>query len=465
MYLTFQNFVAHLHPALVHLPVGIFFLICMYQWFYSGATQYEKILRPALWIGTIAALFSCISGFLLSLTDDYDPALEEQHLISGISLFIFSAGLLVLNISKGRTRYDRLLYSVLFVLLIITGHLGGSLTHGEGYLTEAFYSDENELKDAAVRKKIENIDSAVVYADIIQPLLEEKCYSCHGRNKRKGGLRMDREETLMKGGKEGVVIIPGNPAKSEMVRRIELPRNHDDHMPPKEKSQLTEQELKMIHWWVATGAAFDKKTYELPQTPEIRTVLLESFQTGQEKETLPLFPLEPVEAADNDVIASLKKIGVVITNIGVNNNYLYVNLMNGRLNSKDGRLLSSLKKQLVWLKASNEFVDDSLLVHIGNCKNLRKLQLNDSRITDNGIKQLNDLTELQHLNVVGTHISVKGLLQLNDLKKLVTVYCYQSQVKPEDLPALKRLFPKTEFNFGGYIVPTLPGDTSVLEEY
>lgn len=421
-------------------------------------------MRPALWIGTIAALFSCISGFLLSMTEDYDPQLEEQHLLLGISLFLFSTALLILNLKKGRTKYDKILYTVLFIVLMITGHLGGSLTHGEGYLTEAFYSDENESNESSSRKKVKNIDSAVVYAEIIQPLLEEKCYGCHGKNKRKGGLRMDKEDAFMKGGKNGIVLVHGYPEKSELVRRIELPWNDEDHMPPKERSQLTEQEVKLIHWWVATGAAFDKKTHELQQTPEIRKILVEEVQAGPEAETIPMFPEGPVEAANPDSVAALKRAGAIVINIAVNNNYLSVNLMNAQLSSKDRRLISSLRKQLVWLKAANLFVDDSLLIHIGYCKNLTKLQLNHARITDNGMKQLRDLKELQHLNLVGTAVTAKGLLHLQNLKKLRTVYCYQSGIKAEDFPALKKIFPATEFNIGGYIVPTLPGDTSEVEE-
>jgi hypothetical protein len=59
----------------------------------------------------------------------------------------------------------------------------------------------------------------------------------------------------MKGGKDGPVIIPGNEEKSEMAKRLSLPREDDDHMPPKEKPQPTEQEIALIHWWIAAGGA------------------------------------------------------------------------------------------------------------------------------------------------------------------------------------------------------------------
>src|SRR6185436_5829747 len=121
---------------------------------------------------------------------------------------------------------------LLFVLIIITGHLGGSLTHGSNYLTTSWTLSPDTV---VLRKPIPNVQEAMIYSDVIQPVLQTKCYSCHGKNKQKGKLRMDDSLRLMKGGKDGPVIIPGNVEKSEMAKRISLPREDDDHMPPEEK--------------------------------------------------------------------------------------------------------------------------------------------------------------------------------------------------------------------------------------
>jgi len=420
-------------------------------------------MNVALWIGVIAAFFSCVSGFLLSLNSGNEPALEERHLISGLSLFVFSVFLLIVHLTRGRTVYDKFLYSVLFILMVITGHLGGSLTHGEDYLSEAWNSETVQSDEPASRKQIVNIDSALVYSDIIQPLLQEKCYSCHGKGKRKGGLKMDKEETLMKGGKDGIVLVHGMPEKSELVKRIELPRNHDDHMPPKEKPQLTEQELKIIHWWVASGAGFDKKSHQVQQTTEIKNMLREYQEASSVEKTIPAFPVEPIKEADRKDIDALKELGIVVTRIGTNNNYLSVNLMNAELSIGEAALLTAIKKQMVWLRAGNKSITDSMLIHIGRCVNLRRLQLDHSQLTNNGVKHLVDLKELQYLNLVGTSITVHGLLFLKNLKNLQTVYCYQTGIRNEDLPQLKNLFPNTVFDLGGYLVPTLPGDTTEVK--
>jgi len=97
-------------------------------------------------------------------------------------------------------------------------------------------------------------------------LLQRKCYGCHNANKKKGGLEMDKPDLLMKGGKDGVVIVPGKAEESEMMKRLMLDRNEEHHMPPKEKPQLNEQEIALVHWWIDAGADLNKKVKELPQT-------------------------------------------------------------------------------------------------------------------------------------------------------------------------------------------------------
>ncbi|WP_315820267.1 c-type cytochrome domain-containing protein [Paraflavitalea speifideaquila] len=113
--------------------------------------------------------------------------------------------------------------------------------------------------DTAKRVVIANVQEAGAYKEVIQPLLETKCYSCHNKNKQKGGLRMDEQALLLKGGKNGVALTPGKAAESEMMKRLLLPREHDDHMPPKEKPQMSESEIALVHWWIESGASFDKK--------------------------------------------------------------------------------------------------------------------------------------------------------------------------------------------------------------
>ena len=85
---------------------------------------------------------------------------------------------------------------------------------------------------------------------------------------------MDQPELLMKGGKDGAVIKVNDPDKSEMIKRLLLAREEEHHMPPKEKSQLTEKEIALLHWWIAGGASFTRKTKEMDQPEKIKPILI-----------------------------------------------------------------------------------------------------------------------------------------------------------------------------------------------
>ena len=193
----------------------------------------------------------------------------------------------------------------IIVLITITGHLGGSLTHGSGYLAEGLHSGD---EGGAALKPIPNIQEAALYADVVQPLFQARCYGCHGPNKQKGKLRLDKQEFILKGGKDGKVIEPGKADESEMIERLLLPAEDEDHMPPKEKPQLTQGEISLLHWWINTGADFNKKVKEFPQTGQVKPILLalQSGASGEERKATDV-PEASVGKADEDAVESFKK--------------------------------------------------------------------------------------------------------------------------------------------------------------
>lgn len=459
--LSIQQFIGNLHPALVHLPVGIFFVCCIFQFTPAAAGGTTGFGRFALWTGCIAAMLSCISGLLLSNNSEYDLSLVATHQWMGISLFVFSVILLVLEYRMHAIRWKKVSYIILFVLLLITGHLGGSLTHGSDYLTDA-WNDEGNAEGS--RKVIVNMDSANVYADLVQPVLQQKCYSCHGKNKQKGELRLDKETLIMKGGEDGIVLVPGDPLKSDLVKRLELPRNHDDHMPPKEKPQLTEQDVRLIHWWVQTGASFTKRVHELDRSPEIDRLLSSYMEDAGSSEPESLIPLKPVDKADTKDLDAMSALGIVVSPIAQNSNYLQMNCINAdTLSYSNTKPFSELKKQLLWLRAGNRSVTDSVLMNIAQCTNITRLQLDGSSITDAGMKEVSKLDSLQYLNIVGARISASGIAELKNLKSLRIIYAYHTDVKKEELESLKKLLPSTVIELGGFKVPTLVSDTTEVK--
>lgn len=87
----------------------------------------------------------------------------------------------------------------------------------------------------------------------VQALLESKCLECHNPEKVKGKLLMDTAEAMIKGGSSGSSLVPGKPEESELLKRVVLPADHDDIMPPK-GGALAPAEIELLRSWIAEGA-------------------------------------------------------------------------------------------------------------------------------------------------------------------------------------------------------------------
>ena len=89
----------------------------------------------------------------------------------------------------------------------------------------------------------------------IKSILDVHCVACHGMEKHKGGLRVDTLEELLTGGEGGHVIKPGNAPESLLLKRMLLPLDNEDHMPPFGKPQLQPEEINALSKWIEAGAS------------------------------------------------------------------------------------------------------------------------------------------------------------------------------------------------------------------
>ena len=96
--------------------------------------------------------------------------------------------------------------------------------------------------------------TAEFYTNKVQPILSANCYQCHGGMNHRGGLNIQTRAGMMKGGHDGPVIVPGDPANSLLVRLIrhEGPKNDPMPMPPKAK--LSDADIAVVERWVRAGA-------------------------------------------------------------------------------------------------------------------------------------------------------------------------------------------------------------------
>jgi hypothetical protein len=100
-------------------------------------------------------------------------------------------------------------------------------------------------------------EAGSLYAQVVQPILQRRCISCHGPEKQKGELRLDSLAGVRRGGQAGLALVPGNASESLMIRRLLLPPEDEDHMPPEGKPQPTQAEVGLLQWWINAGASED----------------------------------------------------------------------------------------------------------------------------------------------------------------------------------------------------------------
>ena len=104
--------------------------------------------------------------------------------------------------------------------------------------------------------------AAVDYETQIKPIFENNCIDCHGPDKDKAGLRVDKRAILIRGGDSGAAaIVPGNPAKSHLLDMIKG-KDPDEIMPPK-GDPLKQSEIALIEKWITEGAVWPGQMNEV----------------------------------------------------------------------------------------------------------------------------------------------------------------------------------------------------------
>lgn len=447
-------FFGKFHPLLVHLPIGIILLAILLRvmaikerWHFL-----KQSLPIILGIGFLAAIATTATGLFLASSGEYGEGLIDKHRWSGLFFTALTGVTYWLIQNNYNLQIQNLAWISLAILVTLTGHWGGSLTHGEDYLSFDFAP-----KKAAT---IENIEEAILYDDVIQPILESKCYTCHSSRKQKGQLRLDQAEKILTGGENGAVIQHGVALESQLYQRLVLEELDEYHMPPKGKPQPSEWEIKLIQWWIDAGADFELKVKE---TPDYKRYLatLKKLERQQQQVFSSNIPDLPVEAASPEAIEALKKTGAVVLPVAQNSNYLSVNFLEKPdLAIEDINLLQALHPQLTWLKLGNTALDDEMMALINQLNSLTILHLNGTKITDQSLPLLSSLNQLQILNLSNTSVSEKGVLGLKDLPVLKRIFLFETETNFEAIVQLQSTFPKVKIDTGGYFSTMMRVDTN-----
>ncbi len=301
---------------------------------------------------------------------------------------------------------------------------------------------------------------AVVFKDLVQPILAEKCISCHGAEKAKGKLRMHTFALLMKGGSDGATtVVPGKPADSLMIKRVNLAKDDDDHMPPPDEKQLTKDEIAILKWWVEQGASETITLAAIKKTPEVEGVLANALKAGvktaasgpkvvEKPKPKPLTPEEKKAVAT--VAAKMQALGASLMPLALDTEEQRLSVINAadKFGDKELQELVSIAPHVVWVDLARSQITDAGLATLAKFTNLERLHLENTKVGDAGVASLAALKSLEYLNLYGTKVTDAGLAKLAGSKALKKLFVWQTGATKAGATALEAKIPGLVVNIG-----------------
>jgi len=437
-----------MHTLFLHFPI-VMLALCIFWELFSGykksyAGVKSEIGDDLLLAAAFTSVVTALMGLFLSREPGYTPDLLVWHKWGGIFISFLS---LVWYMFRTKVRQARpALFITSFgamVMIIITGHLGGNITHGQDFIFEPV----NPVKQAPPVL----FEDAFVYANMVQPILEAKCISCHSAQKAKGELIMETKESLIKGGKDGKLWDTTESNFGLLMQRIHLPLESRKHMPPQGKPQLTDDEISILYHWIKRGASFTAKVDSLPQKDSLRLLAMPLFQTIETDDYTFASPDEKKVQALNNNYRVVKPLAIGSPALGVEF------FSKEQFQSQQLKDLLDVKNQIVTLNLTKMPVTDEDLKTIGQFINLRKLNLSFTDITGATLQELNKLKELKILSVSGTQIKAANLYLLSGLTKLSHLNVWDVALSSAELNSLQQRMKATAIETG------FRGDTVLIK--
>lgn len=427
------------HPMFLHLPIGLLIVLVLLHLVKKeiDSQSFEKIQRFILAFTALSATLTAMMGLFLSLESAYDSNSIFWHKWSG---FIISWVCYLLLAYVQNPRYQltwfRAALSVGVAMIFIAGHNGASITHGEDFLVSPLIKDEPVLIT----------EETPVFEAAIKPILEQKCEQCHNENKAKGELIMTTLAALNKGGKNGPIWEVGNADNSAMIQRIHLPLEHDEHMPPKGKSQLTENEIDLLAAWINAGADFETPLKQYAEEDQLYQLASYRVNKAKNKKESAQYDFK---AANTRTVEELNTPLRTLEPIALGSPALKAQIYIRKTYQKE--LLKDLlkvKEQLVELNLAHLPIVDEDLELISKFSNLEKLILNSTDISGNTLSELSKCEKLHSLALSSLALGKEELLQLAPMKQLKRVFIWNTSVTEEELSDLQKEAPHIDWDLG-----------------
>ncbi len=435
-------FLGRFHVLALHLPIGILSFVAVAELYFGFRAQ---VPRPALintiWLlGAISAITAAGLGYLLSLSGGYNEETLELHLIWGlITSATALVGWIAFGIKGQRGKgWVSIIAGLQLVSLFTAGHLGGNLTHGPEYLFEHAPNPIRSLAGFAAkgapRAPVSDLAQADVFLDVVQPLLELRCVSCHNPSKIKGGLLLDTYANIMLGGESGASVTPRNLSGSELSVRINHDPEHDDYMPSGGKTPLTAAQAQVMDWWILSGAPESGALADFGNDADIFALIAEAIAVKITVTNLDELGLPIVTPASRDVIMKLESLGFDATPVSEKSGYLdidFYRIVDESISDEHVAALLQARDHIAWLNLGDSGLQDHQIETIAKLSNLLKLDLSKNPVTDAGIIALRSLPNLETLNLHATQITDEALPALDKLPNLEQAFLWSTAVTTE----------------------------------
>ncbi len=473
-----QPFLGRFHPLLVHLPIGFLLLIAAVEVLsrtrrFAGA-GFHTVMPALLGLGAASTLAAIATGLMLASDGGYDEALVGRHQRWAIMLAVALGVACVAASARARRAQHgtdgevasppagvaRLYPASLVVVLVLvagTGHFGGALTHGDGYLTEHmpalpfFGAAPAEAPTGPV-----DLSATNVYDTLVAPTFASRCVTCHGPSRQAGKLRLDSPDAIRAGGESGAVLVPGRAVDSLLVKRVFLPLSDGKVMPPRGHQAPSHAEMSLLRWWIDQGASFDASLAEVDVTPDLEPAIAD--RTGPVDFTAPAILSVSVPAGSPAAIEALRAIALKVEPLRAGSSLLMVEAPPAARAFDDAALatLEPLAEQIAWLDlGGTQVTDEGIARVLPKLVNLWRLSLARTAVTDAGLGPLRSLQRLEAVNLYATSITDAGLRSLDTLPRLRAVYAWQTHVTPQGADALRQALPRVQVNLGAPAV-TVP---------
>lgn len=459
-----KQLLGRLHPIIVHLPIGFIVLALLLRWYDRKRNEFDHAISLIFLWGGYSAVLACITGYAQYLGEGYTFETVKWHLWLGITTAIFS---FLMYFKFGNTKTFvwvktipiMVMTVLMFVLISFTGHLGGTITHGENYLVEplpnniktALGFETFEEKEIALTD--ETWEEALIYEDVIKLILNNKCVSCHSPKKNKGELMLHNEKVILKGGENGEVLVMNNSIESELFRRMDLPKTDEDHMPPKDKTQPSKEEIKLIEAWIDAGHPFHQT---IKQSELEKELFLSFFPKKPDND----YPDMAVSAAIEDSINTIEAIGIHVDPIDNISNFLNVSCINKpSFSDTDFDLLKPIAQQIAILDLGGTQVTNTIFEKLATLPNLTILKLDNTTISGENIALLASLEHLKSINLTSSNFENAHLENLVSFKSLKKVFVYQTKIDSKGVMTIKN--GQITIDYGNYELPQIASDSIV----